>query len=397
MLSQGDEDVLLKTLEHAVYSEVVDAISNLKMFSDRLVDWLVSDARSHLISDGKWPIYHVRLICEKTAVALAVDKSFHKNASKLSTLLVSRVHSTNFKISEHEELAQAMSKLVEAFGTCCDCDLDLALHTVVQTGNVDQRIRVLRMLHGAKIPFDFESFISFDNLGLEQRNEPMLLEVMAELNLVSDSLVDWFLNKPLLVTEGGWPMRNVVCICNILRSSGSPERATQLAENVLIRLHSTSFRPAEQEEMVAVLVTLQALLTQLPVVQFLQTGDAGQRMRVLAAAAEAGLVFDTPSLGQLAECLLHENVPKSSQILQKTELCISFAKGRCTYGAACRLAHGHREMVCKKWINSMCPNTSYHCRYQHGESESLLTRVLTEEEHQKSRGGIMFDKLHWKG
>jgi len=348
--------------------------------------------RSSLISDGKWPIDHVLLICEKTAVTLEEDESFYKKALNLATLLVGRVHSSNFEISEHGALIQALTKLVDALVTPRGCDLDWDFHTLVQTGNVDQRIRVLRVLDKAKIPFKLHYF---DNLGLEQRNEPMLLEVMAELNLVSDSLVDWFLSKPLLVTKGGWPMRNVVCICNILRASGSYEQASQLVEMVLTRLHSSSFEQEEGAETIEALVTLQAVLTHLPVMQFLETGSADQRMRVLAAAAEAGLVFGTLSLGKLAQCMLRENIPKiSSQTLKETTtLCSDFKGGHCRYGTACQFAHGkHEIMLCKNWINGTCTLGKW-CHYQHGEMESLLTRVLIEEVDQKTRG---IDKFHWK-
>jgi len=351
VLSTVNEDVLLQKLEHTDNLEVAEAIADLRLFSDGIVDWLLSDVRSLLISDGKWPICHVLLICEKTAVAAGA--SFHERASKLAKLLIGRVHSPNFKRLEHETLFQALTKLVDAQGLR-KFAFHSALHTVMQTGKVDQRIRVLRVLNKAKIPFELHSF---DNMGLEQRNEPMLLEVLAELNLVSDSLVEWFLSKPPLVTEVGWPMRNVVCICNILHASRSHQRATQLAENVLIYLHSTSFQPAEQEESVKALVTLEALLTHLPVSQFLETEDADQRMQVFAAAAEAGSVFGKISLGRLVYCLLHENIPKISEhISQKTALCLHFKKGHYVLGGACHLAHGRKgsRLVRVQWF---CPGS----------------------------------------
>jgi len=181
VLSKGDEDVLLQVLEHADNFEVAEAIADLRLFSHRLVDWLLSDVRSHLISDGKWPFCHVLLMCEKTAVA--AHTSFHERASKLATLLVGRIHSPNCKITEQEASIQALTKIVNALGD--RYYLDLALQTFLKTGNVDQRTRVLRVLHEAKIPFELESF---DSLGSEQQIELMLLEVMAELNLVSDGI-----------------------------------------------------------------------------------------------------------------------------------------------------------------------------------------------------------------
>ena len=85
---------------------------------------------------------------------------------------------------------------------------------------------MLRVLHGVKIPFEFKSFDTLA-LGLEKRNEPMLLEVMTELNMISDPLVDWFFRQlSRLVKKGEWPMRNALCICNILPASGICERAS---------------------------------------------------------------------------------------------------------------------------------------------------------------------------
>jgi len=288
-------------------------------------------------------------------------------------------------LTKNEEFEAVLKMSVAYFATITGLDLEEAvLSTFAQTESVEQRIRVLRAMHEGRISFEFGSF---DNLELEQHNEPMLLEVMVELNLVSDSLVDWFLSKPHLVTEGVWPMRNVVCICNFLRASGSLERATQLAETVLIRLHSTSFRSEERAETIEALVSLQASMTHLPVVQFLEIGNADKRMRVLASVANAGLVFGTQSLVKLAQCLLKS---------QKTEPCTNFTKGHCKYGAACRLAHGKHETVCKKWINGTCTRGK-ECCYQHIEMDSLLARVWIEEVDLKLRGGDMLDKLHWKG
>jgi len=355
---------------------LLEVMAELNMVSDRLLDWFLS--KPLLVTEGVWPMRNVVCICN----VLRASGS-HERAKQLAENVLIRLHSTSFQQKEGAETIEALVAL-QALLT------HLPVVHFPQTGNVDERIQMLRMLDEAKIPFEFEAF---DNLGLEERNEPMLLEVIAELNMVSDRLVDWFLSKPLLVTEGVWPMRNVVCICNVLRASRSHEQATQLAETVLIRLHSTSFQEEERAKPIEALVALQALLTQLPVVRCLETGDASQRMRVLAAAAEAALVFETQSLVKLAQCLLHENIPKSSQISQKTEPCTNFTKGHCRNGAACRLAHGRHEVLCKKWINGTCTRGK-ECRYQHIEMESLLALVLVEEMDQKSQGS---DMLHRKG
>jgi len=162
---------------------------------------------------------------------------------------------------------------------------------------------------------------------------------------------------------------------------------------ILIRLHLISFEQEEEAETIDALVTLQAVLTHLPVMQFLETGTADQRMRVLVAAAEAGLVFSTLSLGKLAQCMLRENIPRiPSQTLKETNtLCTYFMKGHCRFGTACQFAHGRHEiMPCKNWINGNCTLGKW-CYYQHGEMQSLLTLVLIEEEDQKTRE---IHKLH---
>jgi len=352
-------------------------MAELNLVSDSLVDWFLS--KPHLVTKGVWPMRNVVCICN-----FLCSTGSHERATQLAETVLIRLHSASFQAVEQEEMVEALVAL-QALLT------KLPLVRFPQTGNVDQHIQMLRVLHRAMIPFEFESF---DNLGLEQQNEPMLLEVMAELNLVSDSLVDWFLSKPDLVTKGGWPMRNVVCICYILRASGSHERATQLVENVLIRLHSTSFLPAEQEETIEVLITLQALLTHLPVMQFLETGDAGRRMCVLVAAAQAGLAFDTSSLVKLAQCLLHEDIaPSSSNMSKKTELCSKFMRGNCQFAAACYFAHGRHDMVCKNWMNGTCTRGKK-CYLQHGEMGSLLARVLTAEVDEENIQGTHMKHAH---
>ena len=55
------------------------------------------------------------------------------------------------------------------------------------------------------------------------------------------SLVDWLLGKPKLVTRGGWPMQDVLWICDRVCSSADGERAGQLGKLVLDRLHAASF------------------------------------------------------------------------------------------------------------------------------------------------------------
>jgi len=303
VLKKEDDNVFIRTLEQAENLAVAEAIADLAIFSDRLVDWILS--KSHLISDGKWPLRHILLICKKTE--LSHNVSSDGRGLKIVAALVGRVHLLDFNILERGTLIECLCTILPALSLGCQLDLQ----TLMQCGNVDQRIRVLRVVEEVKIPFDFSSF---ENLGLDQQNESILLEVMAELNMISDRLVDWFLNKPRLVVESGWPMRNVLCICNVLHTYGSLEWAhSQLAQNVLIRLHSTSFQPSERAETIEALAILQAIYDDfslwstrkhLPVLQFLETGDVDQRTRVFLASGEAGLTFGMPLHSNLAKCLL---------------------------------------------------------------------------------------------
>jgi len=71
-LHEADEDVILKILGNSDSLAVAQAMSDLKIFSHRLVDWLLSDSQSYLISDGKWPLFHLLPICKKFAGASPV-------------------------------------------------------------------------------------------------------------------------------------------------------------------------------------------------------------------------------------------------------------------------------------------------------------------------------------
>ena len=153
---------------------------------------------------------------------------------------------------------------------------------------MEQRIRVLRALHELKVSLQFESF---EKLGLDTRAGVSLLEVLAELNMISEKLVEWFLGRPDLVTEGVWPMQHVLCICKAIDAPlNLSVRLTQLAENVLLRLHSTSFLDFERAETIKVLARLQELKVALPL-QCLELGDFEQRMRVLQVATKMKVAF----------------------------------------------------------------------------------------------------------
>ena len=282
---------------------LLEVMAELNMISDSLVEWFLG--RPSRVSEGRWPMRNVLCICN-----IVCASRRHERATQLAESILIRLHSTAHRNVELAETIKALTKLQIVL-------TNLPLLQSLESGDVEQSIRVLRVLKHAKIPVEFESF---DNLGLDQQHDPLLLEVMAELNMISDSLVEWFLFRPSRVTEGTWPMRNVLCICNIVCASRRHERATQLAESILIRLHSTAHRNVELAETIKALTRLQIVLTNLPLLQFLESGDVEQRMRVLEACAEARLIFETPLLGNLARCLFDENIKVFSKTASASNL-----------------------------------------------------------------------------
>jgi hypothetical protein len=67
VLNDADERVLLEMLCQMDKLAVAEAIADLELFSDGLVDWLLGDFGSRLIAAGKWPLRHLSLLCDRIA------------------------------------------------------------------------------------------------------------------------------------------------------------------------------------------------------------------------------------------------------------------------------------------------------------------------------------------
>ena len=66
LVEAEDEPVLISALKKSANREVVEALADLKAFSDVLMDWVSNE--SSLIAEGVWPmrhLLHVFCICLK--------------------------------------------------------------------------------------------------------------------------------------------------------------------------------------------------------------------------------------------------------------------------------------------------------------------------------------------
>jgi len=348
-LGEADEHLLIQALEGTDSLAAAEAIADLQLHSSGFADWLLSDFKSHLISEGRWPLRHVVLLCERAGSSESSDDACDRVA-RLAQTLVARLYSAAFDPLEHEQLMGALRQTIplisvaEAGRICTD---------LMVTGSSEQRRRVL--------------------------------EAMAALGIgtgILPGLVDWLVSKPDLVTKDGWPMQDVMWICDRICASGDKERAGQLGKLVLDRLHAPTFKAEERPHVTDALRRLQALGIRLPVLNYLEDGDGEQRVRVLETAAAADLAFEAQLLGKLAKCLLQDAIkviPAGAESNTKTALCKYFIKGDCSYGARCHFAHGKAELkMCNDWVQGTCARGGK-CRLQHGAASFLLVQILEKE------------------
>jgi hypothetical protein len=96
LLLRDDEGVLLQPgLRESI--SVANALSDLKIYSEGLVDWL--ELGPSPIAQGRWPIRHVHFLCENVAAS-----KNDQMASRLVNSLLHRLHSSSFQMSEREHL-----------------------------------------------------------------------------------------------------------------------------------------------------------------------------------------------------------------------------------------------------------------------------------------------------
>jgi len=158
-----------------------------------------------------------------------------------------------------------------------------------------------------------------DGMMLERKDEGLLLEllprmkrmtvanVLSDLKIFSLGLVNWIESVPSLIALGEWPIRHVHFLCENVAALDDSASASRLVGSLLDRLHSSSFKKTDRE---LLLKGLRAV--QLPAtgnlwehaLQFLESGDAEQRARVLAAIVEMKVRLEGEYLiSRLAKCL----------------------------------------------------------------------------------------------
>ena len=126
--------------------------------------------------------------------------------SRLAKSLLGRLHSSAFDPSEDADLKEMLACVMERVSA--EARSQICTDMIVG-GTSEQRRRVL--------------------------------EAMVALGMLP-SLVDWLLGRAELVTGGGWPMQDVLWICDRVCSSEDRERSGQLGKLVLGRVHAASFK-----------------------------------------------------------------------------------------------------------------------------------------------------------
>ena len=75
MLDDAIERTFLEMLNAIDSVAVAEAVADLNLYSDGLVDWLSGDSfGSHLITTGRWPLRHVSSICDRVAALFVVSQ-----------------------------------------------------------------------------------------------------------------------------------------------------------------------------------------------------------------------------------------------------------------------------------------------------------------------------------
>jgi len=143
MLAGHDELFLLSSLHRNLYrtkydkkhsaSGVSGALSDLKAFSEGLVDWVLSRS---LIERGQWPSRHVLLFCEK--IAASADRG---RATNIFRQLLCRIHASSIEVFEKEKhgLLKGLSIVLAVIGP----NGPLIVLTFLEVGKAQQRVRVL--------------------------------------------------------------------------------------------------------------------------------------------------------------------------------------------------------------------------------------------------------------
>lgn len=144
---------------------------------------------------------------------------------------------------------------------------------------------------------------------------------LSDLKIFSAALVDCL---EFRIAHGQWPIRHVHFFCENVAASNDSGRALHLAGSLLHRLHSASFQTSDRALLLKSLGALQPLVAAglySQVLPFLESGDAKQRARVMAAAVEIKIQCrGEDAIRRLARCLLLDVGAASTHAASGTSL-----------------------------------------------------------------------------
>jgi hypothetical protein len=165
LLDDKGEEVLVETLEswersweRKALGSLVEAVADLKAFSDGLMDWVLSE--STFIADGIWPMRHLLLVfCNKIAISGNQDR-----AAKVVRHLFCRVHAATEDTFNKEKGAvlEALEKMFQLFRV--DSLGSQLFLPMLMSGGVKQRSRVIKVAAEISMHFLRESRESLDKL-----------------------------------------------------------------------------------------------------------------------------------------------------------------------------------------------------------------------------------------
>jgi hypothetical protein len=152
MLQPEDESLLLQPgLRESV--AVANALSDLKIYSAGLVDWL--EREPSLIAQGQWPIRHVRFLCENVAAS-----KNSQMASHLINSLLLRLHSSSFQMSDREFLFQGLDAATFRSRAATNYLVATRVLPFLESGDAEQRARVLKAAVDTNVRFEGEDATS---------------------------------------------------------------------------------------------------------------------------------------------------------------------------------------------------------------------------------------------
>jgi Leucine-rich repeat (LRR) protein len=179
MLDDAIERAFLEMLNAIDSVDVAEAVADLNLYSDGLVDWLLGGPGSHLMTTGHWPLRHVSFICDRVVemlqhgdksdtAMLASHATNLQRASRLVCVLFCRLHSPYFKPGEEVQLREAFGKVVPILGDGWNAHPVLEL---LRTGDVVQRLRVLEACAEADLFLARENINSLALCLLEENSD----------------------------------------------------------------------------------------------------------------------------------------------------------------------------------------------------------------------------------